>query len=420
MHVGDVMQGAVAGARKERWFHEDDRRSLIGIDEQTIAALREGAPALEAAVDDIVAEFYRRIMAVPSLRAFVDRHSGVDRLSQTLKRYVLDFTRTTLGDQHVEDRKKIARMHDRIDLPIDAYLAQVSAIREMWLRALLAPGRKGRPARGTEEIMRLYVALDRALTFDEGTVCLYFTDALDAKSAVQVELNALAEQLAAAAEQSAAAVEEMSATAGQVAGEVNAASEQAATASRIAADGVGALEEAEGSVGRVRDATARLGESASALEEGSSQIGRISAMLRQTADQINLLALNAAIEAARAGDAGRGFAVVAEEVRKLAEATQARLVESNDAIEGMQRTIEDVRVSGEGAGAEVERLVSATESLRERFRDIVAAVDGTTHSLEAIAAASHQVAATTEETGRGSTEVATLAEGIKRVADAIV
>jgi len=57
-----------------------------------------------------------------------------------------------------------------------------------------------------------------------------------------------------------------------------------------------------------------------------SQINEIEifvSSIRQISDQTNLLALNASIEAARAGESGKGFAVVAEEVRKLANQSEA-------------------------------------------------------------------------------------------------
>lgn len=431
MTMGESTNGAAAAAVSERWFTDDDRKQLLKIDDETFAALREAAPVLSDGVKTIVDEFYGRVGRNAGLKDLVARHSTIDRLSQTLASYLMDFTTTTLDESHVESRKKIAAMHDRIDLPIDAYQAQLQAIREKWLTILTEPDKKGKVQRPAAEVRRLFFALDKALTFDEGTVSLYFTDALTQTLAevnerhaqqevTQLQLSDLAGQLAAAAQQAAAAVQEMSATSEQVAGEVTMASQQAQVATSTAGEGVGALAAAEQSVEQVNEATSRLDASAATLEQNSAQIGEISAVLRQTADQINLLALNAAIEAARAGEAGRGFAVVAEEVRKLAESTQASLAQSNVAIESMQVTIEEVRGAGESAGVQVRNLVEATEGLRERFADIVTAVDATGSGLETIAAASEQVAATAMESGRGSSEVARLAEEIKQVADALV
>ena len=59
-----------------------------------------------------------------------------------------------------------------------------------------------------------------------------------------------------------------------------------------------------------------------ASQEAANAQNMISA-IRTISKQTNLLALNASIEASRAGEAGKGFAVVAQEVRKLAEDTNA-------------------------------------------------------------------------------------------------
>ena len=411
----------------DHWFTDEDRKSALCIDQDTFAALREAGPLLRDNVDRIVTEFYRRTASVKSLKDLIERHSTIDRLGTTLRQYLLELTDTTLSAEHIAGRRRIAAVHDRIDLPIDAYQAQLQAIRETWTAIVLeSMTKKSTPA----DALRLIRAVDKVLTFDEGVVSLYFTDALAetlagvreqqaAELEIQRELNSLAGQLAAASEQASASVEEMAATAAQVATETGEASQEAESASDTARAGLAIIEKTRASVGRVQAATGSVSDAAGGLEDSSSRIAGISAVLRQTADQINLLALNAAIEAARAGEAGRGFAVVADEVRRLAESTQSQLVDADTAVEKMQEDIAAVRGAGETTVAEVESLSAETAEARGRFDEIVRAIEGASAGLGNIAAASQEVAAASDETGRASLEVARLAEAVKGIAEGL-
>ena len=407
-------------------FTHDDRKRILGIDQATFDVVAEFAPLLRENVDRIVTAFYDRAERIPALVTLIGAHSSRARLEASLAQYVIDLASTRLDSAHVASRERIAAVHDRIDLPIDAYTAQLQAIREVWTRVVLEAGLA--PARAAEVI----AAVDRLLAFDEGVVCVTFMNtrqdraelalaevqaAQERQRAAQAELNDLAGQLAAAAEQASASVEEMTATAVQVAQEVGDAAGLAQNASATAGDGLSAVGDADRAVAKVGEATGQLTSAAAALEAGSSEIESISDVLKRTADQINLLALNAAIEAARAGDAGRGFAVVADEVRRLAESTQASLGQANATVAEMQRSIADVRSAGSGAEEQVSALGQATGAVGERLTAITEAATSTNLALETIAAASQEVAAAAGETGRASTEVARLAEDVKRVAD---
>lgn len=94
----------------------------------------------------------------------------------------------------------------------------------------------------------------------------------------------------------------------------------------------------------------------------SNNIEEMSKFLQDIVDiseQTNLLALNASIEAARAGEAGQGFAVVANEIRNLAETTNA-------IVERITGNLNEVNKSSNSALDEMkDNLTNVTSNLED-------------------------------------------------------
>ncbi|MFB2922965.1 methyl-accepting chemotaxis protein [Aerosakkonema funiforme] len=85
------------------------------------------------------------------------------------------------------------------------------------------------------------------------------------------------------------------------------------------------------------------------LSQHTNQIGYISGVVSDLANQTNMLALNAAVEAVRAGEHGKGFGVVASEIRKLADASKKSADKINILVADIQRSINStVMVTSEG------------------------------------------------------------------------
>lgn len=127
------------------------------------------------------------------------------------------------------------------------------------------------------------------------------------------------------------------------------------------------------------------------LGDNSKQIGQIVSVISSIAGQTNLLALNAAIEAARAGEQGKGFAVVAEEVRKLAEQSQAATEKIATLIGDIQRDTSQAVEAMYSGTSEVKSGTEAINTVGDAFQDILAMVNEITSQIQGISTSINQV-----------------------------
>ncbi|SHI15922.1 methyl-accepting chemotaxis protein [Ferrimonas marina] len=149
------------------------------------------------------------------------------------------------------------------------------------------------------------------------------------------------------------------------------------------------------------------------LARHSAEVGNILEVIRNIADQTNLLALNAAIEAARAGEHGRGFAVVADEVRALANRTQASTDEIQAIVDNIHSGVNQVTDAAASSMDQFQQLESQSSQANQALDSIVGAIT-------AIEQRNSQIAAATEEQSQVSNEINHNVQAIAELTEATV
>ena len=185
--------------------------------------------------------------------------------------------------------------------------------------------------------------------------------------------------------ETASSMTEMDRKAREVAERARQAAELSGQARQRARAGEESVGQVVASVGLVNELARELGQRMQELARQAEQIGRITTVIEDIADQTNLLALNAAIEAARAGEAGRGFAVVADEVRKLAEKTMTATKDVVGAATSIQQGISMNMEAMRKAGEAVTTSTSLARSSGGELTAIVDIVSRTSSQMDSIA-----------------------------------
>lgn len=102
----------------------------------------------------------------------------------------------------------------------------------------------------------------------------------------------------------------------------------------------------------------------------AEEIEKVIQMIEEIAKQTNLLALNASIEAARAGEEGKGFAVVAEEIRKLAEESDAFAKDIRNIIDELKKSFEYATATMEYTDKITKKQTDNVNKTKESFEKI--------------------------------------------------
>ena len=174
------------------------------------------------------------------------------------------------------------------------------------------------------------------------------------------------------------------------------------------------------------DTMAKLGKSIHAVNEDIQNIEKIVKVIDGISEQTNLLALNASIEAARAGESGRGFAVVANEIRKLAEKSDASTKDIATIIKNIQEKSNEMVNKVEQSHAESEVQTKTIDEAIDSSNKVTDQMDKLVESILNVASlgfvisakkdetlvAIENIAASAEENSAGTQEVSANAEEI--------
>ncbi|MDD4964604.1 MAG: methyl-accepting chemotaxis protein [Gallionella sp.] len=217
-----------------------------------------------------------------------------------------------------------------------------------------------------------------------------------------------ASEQAAAVNETTAALDQIKGMAAQAMERVQMLGETAERSRRESELGGVAVEQAISGMAGILHRMEGIAQTILALSEQIQQIGEITGVVTNLAQQSKMLALNASIEAAKAGEAGKGFAVVAAEVRELAEQSQQSTAQ-------VQKILQDIRHATDRAVMATEegsKGVDAGMLSVQRSGDVMRQLN---EVVRETAIASHQITAVVKQQFLGLEQVTNAMKDINKV-----
>lgn len=249
----------------------------------------------------------------------------------------------------------------------------------------------------TESLARVASSTSEAINTIHGTL-------EQLQGSINSQSSGASEQ-AAAVNQTTTSLDQIKAMSAQTMQKVQVLGEAAERSRRESEQGMAEVEQAVAGMKSIRERVEGIAQTILALSEQTQQIGEITAVVNNLAQQSKMLALNASIEAAKAGEAGKGFAVVAAEVRELAEQSQQSTAQVQKILQDIRHATDKAVMATEEGSKGVdsgmvsvqrsgESMVQLSEVIRETAlasQQIVAAVRQESIGIDQVALAMNEI-----------------------------
>jgi rsbT co-antagonist protein RsbR len=102
------------------------RKEFVGFTDEDTQLLRELRPIAEAYANEVIEELYRKFLHFEETRSFFPDENTVNRVKALQKEYFLGLTRGDYGEEYLQNRLQIGRIHNRIGLEPRWYVGAYS------------------------------------------------------------------------------------------------------------------------------------------------------------------------------------------------------------------------------------------------------------------------------------------------------
>ncbi len=225
------------------------------------------------------------------------------------------------------------------------------------------------------------------------------------------EISKNTEELSVSTEQISASIEQISANTKEVDESSKESANFAAKVREIASEqGMLTVADAMAGMEEIITAVDTTLELVRSLKSKSKAVEKVLSVIDDVTKQTNLLSVNAAILASQAGEYGKGFSVVADEIKTLADRTQASAKEITGIIKSIQKGVEETTNVTEKSKIIVENGNNLVVKTGEAFREVI-------NSAQSSSEMASNIHRATEEQVRGVTQIREAMDLVMRIVE---